>query len=93
MTGDDGKIVVTVYLNGVPDISRTVQGDTFDNWNNTVVPIGPRTAGTYLVSYTCYTCTRLKTILLLLRRPRLDSNEGSPGYFVFHGSCKFLMSC
>ncbi|XP_072014818.1 MAM and LDL-receptor class A domain-containing protein 1-like [Amphiura filiformis] len=49
MTGEDGKIVVTVYLNGVPDISRTVQGDTFDSWNNTVVPIGPRIAGTYMI--------------------------------------------
>ena len=50
MTGDDGKIVVTVYLNGVPDISSTITGDTYDNWNNTVVAIGPRTAGSYFVS-------------------------------------------
>ena len=50
MTGDDGGIVVTLYLNGIMDYSRTIYGDTYDNWNDTMVPIGPRSAGEYVVS-------------------------------------------
>ena len=50
ITGDDGQIAVTVYFSGIPDVSRVITGDTYDSWNNTVVPIGPRQAGTYMVS-------------------------------------------
>ena len=36
-------------MSAIVDYSRTRYGNTYDNWNNTMVPIGPRSAGTYVV--------------------------------------------